>query len=179
MERNYIGENIRRYRERSKITQQELADKVGVTWEMISRYERSASSPLKKLNKLANALGVTQSQLLEEHVPEVANFSNIRVPLFTKIPSPPRFISTQTNYFYSCPEWIYNLDPEVIAVDSSLARSNIKDLSLNGVLFISIEIEPKKGDIIVSKNYDTLIVEYFQGNNRNILGKLIAQELRY
>ena len=40
MKNNYIGENIRTYRARANLTQQQLADKVGVSWEMISRYER-------------------------------------------------------------------------------------------------------------------------------------------
>jgi DNA-binding XRE family transcriptional regulator len=35
MEHSYIAENIKRYRERANMTQQQLADKVGVSWEMI------------------------------------------------------------------------------------------------------------------------------------------------
>ena len=40
MNNKYIGENIKIYRERKKLTQRELGDKIGKTWEMISRYER-------------------------------------------------------------------------------------------------------------------------------------------
>ncbi|HNW33178.1 MAG TPA: helix-turn-helix transcriptional regulator, partial [Candidatus Dojkabacteria bacterium] len=69
MEQNYIGENIRIYRERANLTQQQLADKVGITWEMISRYERNESLPFRKLDGISKALDVPKSQLVERHTP--------------------------------------------------------------------------------------------------------------
>ncbi len=180
MNRNYIGENIRIYRERSKLTQQELADKVGVSWEMVSRYERSASSPLKKLEKLAEALQVSKSQLLEEHIPEGTGAIEYRVPLFTNIPSPARFQPSQTNYYYSCPEWISKQYSDVIAIDSKLTHTNIPNFLLNGILFVSKEGKPKHGDLFISKGYDSLELKRYGGEStENILGKLVGQELRY
>lgn len=180
MKRNYIGENIRIYRERSKLTQQELADKVGVSWEMISRYERAASSPLKKLDKLADALKVKESQLLEEHIPESINSADLRVPLFTKIPTPPRFNPLQTNYYYQCPEWIMKSYSQVIALDASLVKSEIPNFSNKGVLFLTMEYTLENGEYIVIQNYDSLEVKRYKGGkNEKILGKLIAKEIRY
>lgn len=180
MNRNYIGENIRRYRERSNLTQQQLADKVGVSWEMVSRYERSASSPLKKLEQLSDALQVSKSQLLEEHIPEGGSILDIRVPLFTSIPSPARFQSSQTNYYYSCPEWISKQYSEVIALDSKLTHTNIPNFLLNGILFVSRDSTPKHGEFYISRGYESLELKRYEGEStENILGKLVAQEVKY
>lgn len=51
-----IGKVIREERRKKGLSQQELATKVGVTWEMISRYERGKSSALNKILELAEAL---------------------------------------------------------------------------------------------------------------------------
>jgi transcriptional regulator with XRE-family HTH domain len=180
MKGNYIGENIRIYRERSNLTQQELADRVGVSWEMISRYERAASSPLKKIERLADALGVKKSQLIEEHIPNGPNSFDLRIPLFTKIPTPPRFNSSQTNYYYQCPEWIFKNYKGMIALDSSLVKTDIPNFSKSGVLYISTEFKLKGNEYIVVKNYDSLEVKKYKGENQEkILGILIAKEIRY
>jgi len=61
---NKIGRNISRLRQDAGLTQQELAEKVGVTWEMISRYERGESSPMSKIEKITEALNVSSNELL-------------------------------------------------------------------------------------------------------------------
>ncbi|MBP3389185.1 MAG: helix-turn-helix transcriptional regulator [Clostridia bacterium] len=53
-----VGANIRKYREAVKMTQQELADCVGVDQSMISQIERGTKIPTILLGKeIANALG--------------------------------------------------------------------------------------------------------------------------
>lgn len=179
MEDNYIGENIRLYRERRNLTQQQLADKVGVSWEMISRYERAASSPLGKIHKIANALDVKESQLLEEHIPQCLGFSDLRVPLFTHMPYPVKFTPSQTNYFYISPEWIVKNHRDVVAIDSSLITSDIPDFQKSGVLFISME-QNNKSKYILVKRYDSLELKKYEGEKKeDILGIVLAQEIRY
>jgi len=179
MKRNYIGENIRIYRERAKLTQQQLADKVGVSWEMISRYERSTSSPLKKIQKITKALGVSESQLLQEHIPEGLLQNDLRVSLFTQIPSPARFDPLQTNYYYFCPEWVAKNYENVIAIDGSLVTSQIVDVK-NSVFFLSTDTPIKTDDYILVRGYDSLeLKKYARDSKEDILGKLLAQEIRY
>ena len=120
MKQNYIGENIRLYRERANLTQQELADKIGVSWEMVSRYERSQSSPLKKIEELSLALNVYKSNLLEQHIPERIYPMEYRVPLFTRLP-----LQDYANNYYSCPEWILKRDLKAIALESNIVSSNL------------------------------------------------------
>lgn len=57
-----IGRVIREQRTKLGLSQQQLAKKVGVTWEMVSRYERGKSSALQKIFELAEALEVDVSR---------------------------------------------------------------------------------------------------------------------
>lgn len=62
-----IGKRIKEYRLEKNLTQQELADKIGVTWEMISRYERDESKPFFKLESIANALDISMNDILQKN----------------------------------------------------------------------------------------------------------------
>jgi len=179
MEQNYIGENIRRYRERAKLTQQQLADKIGITWEMISRYERNESSPIHKLDDLSKALSISKSEILEKHIPERYSHIEYRVPLFMQYPSSKKFTSSYTNYYYICPEWILKRDRECIAIDTSLIESNSDEFNRNGIVYISTQIKPELNDLILVKGGNQLITERYCNRNTNILGKILAQEIRY
>ena len=174
MEQNYIGENIRIYRERANLTQQQLADKVGITWEMISRYERNESLPFRKLDGISKALDVPKSQLVERHTPQRYSVMEFKVPLFTKYPKSTRFHPTQTNYYYVCPEWILLRDRNCIAIDSSLINNQE-----NGVMYISKDIKPNTNDYVLVNNGNVLMTERYTNTNTNILGKVLAQEIRY
>ena len=179
MEHSYIAENIKRYRERENMTQQQLADKVGVSWEMISRYEREESLPYKKLDEISKALNVPKSQLLEKHVPDKYSSVDYKIPLFLHIPLSNKFTSSQTNYYYICPEWILKRDKECIAIDTSLIDSNEENFKMNGVIYVSKQIKPQRNDRVVVRENGRLIVKMYDGNSPNILGKVLAQEIRY
>jgi transcriptional regulator with XRE-family HTH domain len=179
MEYSYIAENIKRYRERANMTQQQLADKVGVSWEMISRYEREESLPYKKLDEISKALNVPKSQLLEKHVPDKYSSMDYKIPLFLHIPLSNKFTSSQTNYYYVCPEWILKRDKECIAIDTSLIDSNEENFKMNGVIYVSKQIKPQRNDWVVVRENRRLIVKMYDENSKNILGKILAQEVRY
>lgn len=60
-----LKENIKRIRENNKISQRELARKIGMSGQMISKIERGESAPsLETLDKIATALNVTKNDLL-------------------------------------------------------------------------------------------------------------------
>ena len=179
MEQNYIGENIRIYRERANLTQQQLADKMGITWEMISRYERYESSPIHKLDCLSKALSVSKSQLLEKHIPEKYNHLEYRVPLFVQYPSSKKFTHLYTSYYYVCPEWVLKEDRECIAIDTSLIESIYEEFNKKGIVYISKLIKPELNDYILVKRNNQLIGEKYCKKDINILGVVLAQEVRY
>jgi len=62
-----IGNNIRMYRKERKLTQEQVADKLGVTFQAVSSWERDEYTPdTDKLIRLASLLDVSVSSLIEE-----------------------------------------------------------------------------------------------------------------
>jgi len=62
-----IGTNIRRLREAKKLTQENLAEKLGVTFQAVSSWERDEYLPeTANLRKLAEVLDVSVSAILED-----------------------------------------------------------------------------------------------------------------
>ncbi|MCU7491352.1 MAG: helix-turn-helix transcriptional regulator [Ignavibacteria bacterium] len=63
-----IGENLRAFREKMGLSQQEVADFLGIQRANISYYETEARNiPLKHLESLADLFGVELADLLEEN----------------------------------------------------------------------------------------------------------------
>lgn len=180
MKDNYIGENIKIYRQKKKLTQQELADKIGKTWEMVSRYERGVSSPLNQLDNLADALDTTPSALLRDS-DDIAFSHGNRVPLFTQIPK--KFSKSNTYLFYSCPDWIIQQDQDSFAIDTSIVETNnteAYEFTKAGCLYISPNSHISAGDLVLVQNQNKLFVKRFsKGMKDTLLGKVIAQEIRF
>lgn len=86
-----IGKRIKQLRQQRDLTQEQFAQKIGVTWEMISRYERGRSSPLLKLLEIADVLGVSTSELIDDTVADSGTqhvYSPVAgIPLLLKLPS--------------------------------------------------------------------------------------------
>lgn len=62
-----VGRNIAELRRRCNMTQMELADKMGISFQAVSNWERGNSMPdISKLPELAEEFGVTIDQLLGE-----------------------------------------------------------------------------------------------------------------
>ena len=60
-----IGENIRNFRKKNDLTQEALADRLGVTYQSISRWENDATYPdLELIPAIAEVLAVTVDELL-------------------------------------------------------------------------------------------------------------------
>jgi transcriptional regulator with XRE-family HTH domain len=172
MNNNYIGENIKLYRERQNLTQQQLADKIGKTWEMISRYERGVSSPLNQLESLAKALNTTPSDLLNDITEKNIKLNFNKVPLFTNISR--SFAKEDTYLYYNTPDWILSLDPNTFAIDMRVVDDT------NGVVFISPNSEININDMVLIREDNHLkIITLKSFNDTDIIGKVLAQEVRY
>ena len=79
-----IGENIRNFRKKNDLTQEELADRLGVTYQSISRWENGATYPdLELIPAIAEKLSVTIDELLgmpqiEKEKRALATFDELR-----------------------------------------------------------------------------------------------------
>ena len=61
----YVGDKLRRLRDARALTQEELAEKAGITVAALSRIERNNAEPRPTTRrKLARVLGVDPSELL-------------------------------------------------------------------------------------------------------------------
>ena len=59
-----IGENIRNYRRKQDLTQEELAERLGVSYQSISRWENGATYPdIELLPAISKLLGITVDEL--------------------------------------------------------------------------------------------------------------------
>lgn len=66
-----LGERIRWHRGRKGLSQEALAEQVGVSRQAVSKWETDAAAPeLDKLVALARAFGITTDQLLTEEIPK-------------------------------------------------------------------------------------------------------------
>ncbi len=164
-----VGKRIKHYREENGLTQQQLADKIGVTCEMVSRYERGVNDPYNRINVLAKVLNVDLAELLQKN--NNTNFSK-EIPLFTKIPKNFEFYIENTNFFYTCPEWIYKKDKKSFAIDIDLVNGEE-----NGVLYVSPRTKPKDDCFVILNKNNYLKLERFQ-DHKEIIGVLLAKEIR-
>ena len=62
---NNLGKKIASVRKKAKLTQSDLASRVGVTAQAVSKWERGNACPdIAILDEIANALGISLSELL-------------------------------------------------------------------------------------------------------------------
>ncbi len=62
-----VGKNIKRLRQEHRLTQMELADKLAVTYQAVSKWERCVNSPdIALIPKIAGVLGVSIDELFGE-----------------------------------------------------------------------------------------------------------------
>lgn len=109
-----IGEKIKILRRQKGISQQELAERIGVTWEMISRYERGKSSPLQKLEEISNALQVEMRSFFDIAEEKKSGLNSVSaeygapllVPVLTVLPKDPKDMNVSLDHammFFSPP----------------------------------------------------------------------------
>jgi len=71
------------------------------------------------------------------------------------------------------------MDKECIAIDTSLIDSSEENFKMNGVIYVSKQIKPQRNDWVVVRENGRLTAKIYDGDNRDVLGKILAQEIRY
>jgi transcriptional regulator with XRE-family HTH domain len=177
-----IGQKIREYRQKKKLTQQQLADSIGVTWEMVSRYERGDSSPLNRIDGLAKALNVSPFELLQEYYrsggehPMDSMINN--VPLFTNVPEDGHFSAENTTNFYNAPVWITQRDKDAFAIESSIARNMTMKIVDRSILYISPNSTPTPKSTVLIRKDGNLLLDLASKVSEDVIGVVLAQEVR-
>lgn len=185
MKYSNIGLKIREKRNKQGLTQQQLADSIGVTWEMVSRYERGDSSPLNRIEALAKALETSPLELLQEYYESsdsVMLDSMINnIPLFTQVPTTLLFTKENTTNFYNAPIWVTQRDKEAFAVEYSAITSRTPRITEGSIVYISPNSTPVEDSIVLFKENGSLICDLFSKVKRSesVIGVVIAKEVRF
>ncbi|MDD3647212.1 MAG: helix-turn-helix transcriptional regulator [Candidatus Dojkabacteria bacterium] len=191
-----IGQQIRKARMEKQITQGELGKKIGVTWEMISRYENGKSSPRRNLEKISEVLskpiqfffGVEEApiseeisrlyQLLEKKKKDLETDTNIPM-IDTMAGLSLNEALKLTSQKYSCPMWIQTNYPGVFALKLDEVESAIVSTGVSNVGFFS-RIKARPGDyILIQKKGDLVIDKMSNDIDGNMIAVLLAVEKRY
>jgi len=189
-----IGGNIKIARQLRKISQRVLADKIGLTWEMISRYETGKVNPINSLGKISRALNIPISFLLGETSLLVSD--NKYVDYYSKeihfIPFVSNYIKLFSENAYKtesirhlAPLWMSTIQLKNSFAIDSLSASDPERLGFhyNGIFIVLRNNKYKTGDIVLCGELDisTVKLEVRTYNRElpkdlSIIGKLLSFE---
>ncbi len=184
MEYVKIGKKIREKRQKKGYTQSDLADSIGVTWEMVSRYERGESSPLNQIDALSKALNTTAFDLLQDYYNSSDSHSIDsminNIPYFVSVPKDLKFNISNTTHFYNAPIWLTKKDKDVFAVDGGLVTVKSVKVLDPSILYISKDAEMIDTSIVLCSEKSGLIVDIYSkvADKSTILGTVLAYEVR-
>lgn len=194
-----IGIQIKKARAEKGMSQEVLGEKLGVTWEMVSRYENGRSSSRKYLSELSEILekpisyffGV-QDDLIEYNVEKIASalrekgvgydggqqnkvilvddFSILGFEKSLKL----------TRQYYSAPEWILEKYPEVFALRLDSIMPESLDVNKGDVGFFTSKVTPNNRDVVLVQSGKNFKLKRFSAKLKDeILAILIVQEKRF
>lgn len=183
MEPKDIGLRIKHQRLAAEITQKHLAEKIGTTWEMISRYETGKSSPLRKIGQIAEALDIPISKLLGDSSLEEGAIPYFRntIPLINTPFSDLKSALEKTKQFYSAPDWIVHTGTRPFAVEASLILLHTVKIEKNGILYISSEKPASPDDLVLTHDGNSPTIQPYsmKKTSAKILGVVLAWEKRF
>jgi len=114
-----LGEKIREYRLIRGLNQRQLAKKLKVTWETVSRWENGRVSPVKRLQDIADILDIPVNYLLQEQFSDNADAffkeKTTGLPYLGDLPNSPEELTTKFR------KTLFILDLKAIAPHHSYA----------------------------------------------------------
>lgn len=155
-----IGNRISKYRKEKGLTQEELAAKLGVSSQAVSKWENDASCPdIALLAQLCRILGISTDELLTGNNNEVKlvpveqrkslDELTLRVKLNSAAGDKVR-VNLPMSLVKVCLEMGVEITPQMTGIDSlkSVDLNKIMDLAERGLIGKLVEIESADGDIV-------------------------------
>lgn len=194
-----IGLQIKKARMEKGLSQEDLGEKLGVTWEMISRYENGRSSPMKYISSLSQILDkpvnyffglqdvfVDQSidriiSALKENDVVIEKGEANKVPLVEDM-SILGFVKSLkfTRQLYTAPEWIIEKYRDIFALRLDSTANEGVDVNKGDIGFFSPETKPQKDDVVLVEDTSFYKLQKFSKADKNsVIAVLIMQEKRY
>ena len=193
-----IGFQIKKARMEMHLSQDELGDKIGVTWEMISRYENGKSSPARHLEKLAKVLDRPvayfygqETDIIEENVAKIASALREQGIGYEKKSSEVVLVDDiavlgferslrLTRKYYSAPDWLLEKYGGVFALRLNSILPDVLDTNEGDIGFFGIELKPVKGDVVlVYEKKEYRLKRYSKSMRGKLLAVLLVQEKRF
>lgn len=192
-----IGEQIKQARSEAQLTQSELGEKIGVTWEMISRYENGKSSPRKNLEGIATALGKPiqyffgiEEESIGEEIKKLTHLLETKGQEIESVGTVPYIENIgeftlkkalmYTKQTYHCPSWIYTRFKKVFALKLDSVESDVVSVRKGDIGYFAMDIKPRINDgVLVYRNGSLEIVKKKRGQQDKTLAVLLAVEKRY
>lgn len=146
-----IGLQIKYYRQISGLTQKQLAEKIGTTWEMVSRYETGKSSPLRRIFDIADSLKISVETLLSNNTlsDTKKNYQFNSVPLIEKPFSDLIKAIENSKVYYTAPDWIVRSPGKPFAISTEVLIVETGHISRNGILYAVREKPSTLNDLVI------------------------------
>lgn len=194
-----IGLQIKKARMEKGLSQEDLGEKLSVTWEMISRYENGRSSARKYLVQLSEILekpisyffGVQESlstNIVEQIVKSLKeNDIGLQQGYINKVPlvddmSILGFAKSLkfTRQVYTAPDWIIEKYKDIFALRLASTAYEGIEVGEGDIGFFSPGIEPQADDIVLVEDISFYKLRKFSPEEKNsVVAVLIMQEKRY
>ncbi len=183
-----IGLRIKNQRQIQGLTQKQLAEKIGTTWEMISRYETGKSSPLGRIDLIAEALNVEISEFLQDSVKSsqtlkdaaASAYSRNVVPLieqsFKKLTS----AIHKSKDFYVAPDWIIQRYKQPFAIKTENLDIKTTRIKKSGILF-AVRGDKSNSELVIAKDKNNYVVTAQENTSSTskIVATILAWEQRF
>ncbi len=192
-----IGMQIKKARMEAQLTQDELGKKIGVTWEMVSRYENGRSSARQNLEKIAKVLGkpiqyffgVEEAPITDEikkltdlltkkgsdllkgaEIPLIETLKGFTIQSALKL----------AKQSYLCPSWIYSKYKKLFAYRLDEVKSDVVSIGKDDLGYFSYLLKPKPGNFVLIKDKGNYKIEkYSKGMKNKVHSVLLAIEKKY
>lgn len=198
MKNNGIGLQIKKARTERGLSQEELGEKIGVTWEMISRYENGRSNPAKHVEALSKALEKPvgyfygqEDHTIEYNVEKLASALREQGIGYEKQSNEVILVDDfsilgfdktlkLTRQYYSAPEWLIEKYGDVFALRLNSVLPDSLDTNEGDIGFFSTSLKPVNGDIVLIQTKQYFKLKRFGPKlQENVLAVLLVQEKRY
>jgi transcriptional regulator with XRE-family HTH domain len=184
MDLKAIGAKIKYLRQTQDLTQKELGEKIGTSWEMISRYETGKSSPLARIDRIAESLNTTIAKILTDNIisEEIESYSPNFIPFIDKKFTDINLALKETKKYYTAPNWIIQKYLQPFCIDTNILKLQTTQITKSGVLFAVQEKPLSKKDVVIVLNAKKLLTATTRQNsktNQKMLATVIAWEKRF
>jgi len=165
-----IGKKIKELRQKAGLTQQELAAKLGCSFQIISKWENNEAEPRSaQRKKLCEVFDISEAELFAD-LPAIIPKNLINVPILGTAPAGPKeWTQDEVEDWIPLPDKIVkNRRIYLIhAQGDSMIDAGIKPYSL---VIVDADAQPVNGDIVVAKvDNEYTIKKFYQYGNTVVL----------